>query len=74
MNEILDELIEEGCFIADNSEKGDVCRQLVKDGLALCCDSIPHSHLMLNPSYTYVTNDERGKELATKALFTHCAF
>ena len=47
-----------------------VVNELWREGTILRCDEIPHNSLMLNPSYVYVTNDERGKKLAHLPLFT----
>ena len=71
MNEeqVLEIIAEVGC-IQDTGEATDAIRDLWREGTILRCDEIPHNRLMLNPSYVYVVNDERGKKLAILPLFT----
>lgn len=68
--EIFEVLCEQGCFCAFSSGESEILLKLEKDGLCLRCSTIEHSPRMLNPDYTFVSNDERGRELALKPLFT----
>jgi hypothetical protein len=46
-------------------------KELEKEGFIVRCSEIPHNQQMLNPDYTFVTNDDKGRELAlNRALFT----
>ena len=71
---LLDIMEEEGgCFCLyhlSETHKTQV-KELEDSGLIIRCDKIPHHKLMINPSYTYVTNDDAGHKLAkTTALYT----
>lgn len=69
-DEILDELVDIGAICSNDENKLTVLRRLKEQGLALRCSDIPHHGSMINPSYTYVTNDDKGKRLALRPLFT----
>ena len=46
-------------------------QELIDLDLVVRCDMIPHHKLMINPSYTYVSNDDSGRRLALRyPLFT----
>jgi hypothetical protein len=68
--EILEQIASKGAFI-HQGEYADSLRELLDQGLIVRVSDIPHHRYTLNPSYTFVSNDEAGRKLAKeKALFT----
>lgn len=53
-----------------SSEDYKIMGKLIKDGTAVCCSDITHCHLMLNPDYVYVLNNEEGRFFALNPLYT----
>jgi hypothetical protein len=67
----LEILFEDGAIDIHSQEQFDEVQVLVNEGIAICCDSIPHHPYMINPSYVYVLNNEDGHNLALQIpLFT----
>ncbi len=57
-------LVKQGYICAYGTHQ-DILDELVGEGLALNCREFPHG-VQGNPHYTYVTNDNRGKETALR--------
>lgn len=71
MNSVLETIAERGTYIDVNGEKTNEIRELLCQGLIVRVSDIPHHPHTLNPSYTYVTNDEKGmKRAIDEPLFT----
>lgn len=71
---VLDQITRDGAFCIGPSptkEVEDEVDTLLSEGLIVRVSDIPHHPKTLNQSYTFVTNDERGKEMAIgMPLFT----
>jgi hypothetical protein len=72
-DELLDHFLDVGWYIDYNNPNSNELKSLLNKGLIVCCDSIPHGP-MLNPSYTYVRNDNKGLKLALLPLATRNLF
>jgi len=70
--QLLDTIIENHAIqsIYLTEDEYNLLQELCVEGLVIRCSDIPHNMEMLNPSYTYVTNDIHGRELALQPLFT----
>lgn len=62
---LLDILVRNDHICTPYPEEIEILEKWVEMGLVLRCDKIPHSDMM-NEEYTYVTNDDRGKEWAKR--------
>jgi len=74
MGSVLDQITENGAYVdmGSDSEKGEI-QELLINKLIVCVSDIPHHPHTLNPSYTYVANDENGRQKAlSRPLFTFC--
>ncbi len=67
---VFDLLCEEGVLCSEYRGPGgalfhsSVFKELELLGFALCIGRIPHDPYWMNPSYHFVTNDPRGRQLA----------
>lgn len=73
---VLDQVAKDGAFCVGPNPTQEVVDEvdiLLSEGLIVRVSDIPHHPKTLNPSYSFVTNDERGKEIAVnRPLFTLC--
>jgi hypothetical protein len=71
---ILDEIVQHGAYFLPSNYSDELLveiEELEREGLIVRVDRIPHHRKTINPSYTFVTNDDRGHTLALDhALFT----
>ena len=71
MGSVLDQITKNGAYIGMETESE--IQELLVNELIVCVSDIPHHPNILNPSYTYVTNDENGRQKAlNRPLFTFC--
>ena len=68
--EMFDLLFEKGAVTSADPNELQELHSLCEEGIALLCSEIAHHPDMINPSYTFVINDEEGKKLALTPLFT----
>ena len=61
---LFDYIAEHECICSNQDDVLSWCVELEKKELLIQCDKITHNRQMLNPGYTYVMNDARGREVA----------
>lgn len=62
---VLEQIAEDGAYLFEGSDDswGEI-QELLVGGLIVRVSDIQHHSNTLNPLYTYVSNDERGRKIA----------
>lgn len=63
---VLGSIAHKGYFVLTDSKNEAEISELLLAGLIICVGDIPHHPDTLNPAYTFVPNDQCGRNLAMK--------